>query len=199
MRKTMELLWTLIFFSLFIYCLYVIKLGEVKLERNLKKRQYSESSKSFLVLPEKTADTDESRFSKICKNSSVLHLKDYCIVTYGNNKQAVFVENVCVENRIMVNGIQHKSIYPVNVKGSQKFIVVYNASSNFTKQFHYFNVIFTTLPLPLWNTFSERLHVLFMPNLRKLLKNLHHFLNDFAVGVYSLMIKFNFLCQYVNR
>ena len=199
MRKTMELLWTLILFSFFTYCLYVIKLGEGKLDRSHEKRQ-SESSKSFFVLPDKLIDTDKSRFSKICMNSSVRYLNDYCIVKYGNNKRAVFVENVCVENRTMVNGLQH--IHPVNlkgIKGSQKFIVMYNASFNFTEQFHYFNVIFTTLPLPPWNTFSERPHVLFIPNVRKLLQNLHHFLNDFAVGVYSLMFQFNFLRQSVNR
>ena len=199
MNKIMDLFYTFVFFCVFTYCFSAIKHFEFNLKKMLKRSPSSELINPSIVYPHIMASADKSGFSNICKNSSELHLKDYCIATYGNKKQAVFVENVCVESPIMVKGIDKRKHNPVSVNGGTKFIVVYNASSNFTKQFHYMDVIFTTLQLPPWNTYSKRCHAIFMPKVRKLFENLHHFLNDFAIGVYSLLIKFNFLFHSVLR
>ena len=180
MDKAMQFLCMSIYVGIVTYCFSALELKRIVCDRKVRKTTYPRVEGDRIVsYPEKV------EYPEICTNGYNSRYKDYCPLTFGNKKTAYLVQNVCIENSTVVKGIIGKEL-----KSSGRFIVAYNSSGNFSRRLHHMDVTFTTLLLPAGNTYSSRQSVIFMPQIRKALGNLHHFINDLALGLFLLMSTF---------
>ena len=184
----MEFLCMSIYVGVVTYCFSALELKRIVFDRKFKKTANSRIDGDQIISLQKP-HPEKFEYPEICTNGNNSRHEDHCTLTFGNKKTAYLVQNICIENRTVVRGITGKEPRSINSPGGG-FIVVYNASNNFSKWLHHLDVTFTTRLLPEGNTFSSCLSVIFMPKIRKRLKNLHHFINDFALGLFLLMSSF---------
>ena len=130
-NKAVLLFCILVSVVLFMFCFYSIKPRTVP----LKEMSRSISSKpltKFNLHSKNLSRAHELKCSNIC-NASNKTLPKSRIVKFGHNKKAVFVANVCIENRKRFNKSSS------NVKDNErvddeteKTIIIYNSTHNFT-------------------------------------------------------------------
>ena len=184
----MEFLCMSIYVSVVTYYFSALELRRIVFDRKFKKTTNSRIDGDRIIFLQKP-HPEKVEYPENCTNGHNGRYEDYCTFTFGNKKTAFLVQNLCIENRTVVRGITGKEPKSINSAGGG-FIVVYNASNNFSKWLHHMDVTFTTHLMPAENTFSSRPSVIFMPKIRKILENLHHFINDFALGLFLLMSSF---------
>ena len=188
MDKTVEFLCMSIYVGLVTYCFTALELKRIVFDRKVKRTTYLRMEGDQVVSPQQL-HPEKIDYPEICSKGHNSQHKDHCTLIFGNKKTASLVQNVCIENRTVVKEITRKEPKSINFSGGG-FIVVYNASNNFSIWLHNMYVTFTTRLSPAGNTYSLRQSVVFMPKIRKMLENLHHFINDFALGLFLLMSSF---------
>ena len=188
MDKAMEFLCMSIYVGVVTYCFSALELRRIVFDRKFKKTTNSAIDGDRIISLQKPY-LEKVEYPENCTKGHNARHEDHCTVAFGNKKTAFLVQNLCIENSTVLKGITGKEPKSIH-SASGGFIVVYNASNNFSEWLHHMDVTFTTHLIPAGNTFSSRPSVIFMPKIRKVLENLHHLINDFALGLFLLMSTF---------